>query len=51
MEWFNNELPLRNPHLLEYKKFEPLAKVIEVQQEKNFLARTGMIQLAMQLRS
>jgi hypothetical protein len=34
MEWFDNELPLRNPHLLESKEFEPMAKIIEVQQEE-----------------
>ncbi len=26
MEWFNNELPLRNPHLLQYKDFEAMAE-------------------------
>jgi hypothetical protein len=34
MEWFNNELPLRNLHLLKSKEFEPLAKIIEFQQEE-----------------
>ncbi len=51
MEWFGNELPLRNPHLLDIKEFEPTANIIEVQQEEEFLAWAGMIQLAMQLRS
>jgi hypothetical protein len=31
MEWFNNELPLQNPYLLDSKEFEPMAKIIEVQ--------------------
>jgi hypothetical protein len=34
MEWFNNELPLHNPHLLGSKEFEPMAKIIEVLQEE-----------------
>jgi hypothetical protein len=33
MEWSNNELPMHNPHLLNRKDFEPVAKIIEVQQE------------------
>ncbi len=32
MEWFDNELPLYNPHLLQNKEFEAMAKIIEVQQ-------------------
>jgi hypothetical protein len=32
--WFNNELPLCNPHLLDSKKFEQMAKIKEVQQEE-----------------
>ncbi len=51
MKWFNNELPLCNPHLHDSKDIEPMAKIIEVQQEEQLLAWTGMIQLAMQLRS
>jgi hypothetical protein len=34
MEWFNNELPLDNPHLLQNKEFEAMAEIIEVQQEE-----------------
>ena len=34
MEWFDNELQLRNPHLLETKDFEAMAEIVEVQQEK-----------------
>jgi hypothetical protein len=34
MEWFDNELSLRNPHLLDSKEFEPMAKIIGVQQEQ-----------------
>jgi hypothetical protein len=33
MEWFHNELPLCNPHLLQNKEFEAMAEIIEVQQE------------------
>jgi hypothetical protein len=33
-EWFNNELPLCNPHLLQDKDFEAIAEIIEVQQEE-----------------
>ncbi len=32
MEWFDNELPLRNPHLLQDKNFEVMAEIVEVQQ-------------------
>jgi hypothetical protein len=34
MEWFNNTLPSRNPHLFKDKEFEPMAEIIEVQQEE-----------------
>ncbi len=34
MEWFDNELPLRNPHLLQNKVFEAMAEIIEAQQEE-----------------
>jgi hypothetical protein len=34
MEWFDNELPLRNPHLLQDKDFEAMAEIVEVQQEE-----------------
>ncbi len=36
MEWFNNELLLCNPHLLQNKEFEAMADIIEVQQEDDF---------------
>ncbi len=51
MEWFDNELPLHNPHLLQNKDFESMAEIIEVQQEEALLVWTGIIQLTMQLRS
>jgi hypothetical protein len=34
MEWFDNELPLRNPHLLESKDFEAMAHIVEIHQEE-----------------
>jgi hypothetical protein len=34
MEWFNNELPLRNPHLLQDKDFEAMAEIVDIQQEE-----------------
>jgi hypothetical protein len=34
MEWFDNELPLRNPYLLESKDFEAMAHIVEFQQEE-----------------
>ncbi len=34
MEWFDNELPLRDPHHLESKDFEALAHIVEIQQKK-----------------
>jgi hypothetical protein len=34
MEWFNNELPLHNPHLLQVKDFAAMAGIVEVQQEE-----------------
>jgi len=39
MEWFDNELPLHNPHLLENKDVEAMAYIVEIQQEKK---RFGM---------
>jgi hypothetical protein len=32
MEWFDNELPLHNPHLLQDKDSETMAEIVEVQQ-------------------
>jgi hypothetical protein len=34
IEWFDNEFPLRNPHLLESKIFEAMTHIIEIQQEE-----------------
>jgi hypothetical protein len=34
MEWFDSELPLRNPHLLKPKDFEAMACIVEIQQEE-----------------
>ena len=34
MEWFDNELPLHNPHLLQNKTFKAMAEIIEIQQEE-----------------
>ncbi len=31
MKRFDNELPLRNPHLLQNKEFEAIAEIIKVQ--------------------
>jgi hypothetical protein len=36
IEWLDNELPLRNPHLLESKDFEAMAHIVEIQQEEEF---------------
>jgi hypothetical protein len=34
MEWFDNELPLCNHHLLQNKEFEAMAEIIKIQQEE-----------------
>jgi hypothetical protein len=34
MELFDNELPMRNRHLLQNKEFEAMAEVLEIQQEE-----------------
>jgi hypothetical protein len=34
MEWFDNELPMCNPHLIQNKEFEAMAETIEIQQEE-----------------
>jgi len=36
IEWFENELPLRDPHLLKDKDFASMATIIEIQQEVEF---------------
>jgi hypothetical protein len=30
VEWFDNELPLHNPHLLESKGFEAMAHIVTI---------------------
>ncbi len=39
MEWFNNELPMLNPHLLQNKEFEAMAEIIEIQQEEELFGK------------
>ncbi len=34
MEWFDNELPLRNSYLLQDKDLEAMAEIVEIQQEE-----------------
>ena len=34
MDWFDNELQLRNPYLFETKDFQAMAEIVEVQQEE-----------------
>jgi hypothetical protein len=34
MEWFDDELPLHNPHLLQDKYLEAMAEIVEIQQEE-----------------
>ena len=36
IEWFENELPLRDPHLLKDEDFASMATIIEIQQEVEF---------------
>jgi hypothetical protein len=36
MEWFDNEVPLCNPHLLQNKEFEAIAEILEANQEEDF---------------
>jgi len=36
MQWFENELPLREPHTLKDKDYVAMAEIIEVQQEVEF---------------
>ncbi len=33
MEWFDNELPMRNPHHLDNKEYLAMAEILEVQRE------------------
>ena len=41
IEWFENELPLRDPHLLKDKDFASMATIIEIQQEVEFFGILG----------
>jgi hypothetical protein len=36
IEWFENELPLCNPHDLKDRDFKAMAEIIEIQQEVDF---------------
>ena len=36
IQWFENEIPLRDPHLLTDKDYISLAELIEIQQEVEF---------------
>jgi len=38
IEWFNNELPLQNPHSLTDKDTFAMAEIINIHQELNFTA-------------
>ena len=47
IQWFENELPLRDPHALKDKDYLAMAEIVEIQQV-DFFGWIGMIQLAMQ---
>jgi len=51
VEWFENELPLRNPHTLKDKDYAAKASIVAIQQEVIFLAWIGMIQPVLQSKS
>ena len=36
IEWFENELPLRNPHILKDKDYTAMAEIVNIQQEMDF---------------
>ena len=36
IEWFENELPLRNPHILKDKDYTAMAEIVNIQQEMEF---------------
>ncbi len=36
IEWFENELPLRDPHLFKDEDYASMAKITEIQQEVEF---------------
>ncbi len=50
IEWFDNEMPLRDTHYLQSKDFLAMAETIEIQLEDDFFERIGMIQPAMHLK-
>jgi hypothetical protein len=50
IEWFENELPLCDPHDLKDRDFKAMAEIIEIQQEVDFLVWIGMTQLVLQLK-
>ncbi len=50
IEWFDNELPLRDTHYLQSKDFLAMAETIDIQLEDFFLAWIGMIQPDMHLK-
>jgi hypothetical protein len=50
MEWFDNELPLRDTRYLQSKDFLAMAETVEIQLEDEFLAWIGMIQPATHLK-
>ena len=50
IEWFEKELPLRDPHTLKDKDYVAIAEVIELQQEVDFFVWIGMIQPDMLLK-
>ncbi len=39
IEWFENELPLRDPHILKDKDYAAMSEVIAIQQEVEFFGR------------
>jgi hypothetical protein len=50
IEWFDNELPMRDTCYLQSKDFLAMAETIEIQLEDDFLAWIGMTQPAMHLK-
>ncbi len=50
IEWFDNELPMRDTRYLQSKDFLAMAETMEIQLEDDFLAWIGLIQPAMHLK-
>jgi hypothetical protein len=50
IEWFENELPLCDPHDLKDRDFKAMAEIIEIQQEVDFLVWIGVTQPVLQLK-